>query len=222
MSTVRKSHSRMLAVCSRRNSVQLGSRRCGAGSIPASQDRPDRARPDPDAEPEQLALDPPVAPTRVLARESNDQFTNLGRRRRATGTAMRIRPAARHQLTMPAQKRRRRDHERSPRPPRQYPAEGSKQRSISLAQPRTSHLTLEHEKLMAQQQDLDLLLPLRAKPQNDQLEQAPQRPIQKRQNHTPRTPRHLALTLPLNHETPTRPTQGETEVPAPHAPGDLL
>jgi hypothetical protein len=36
VSTVRKSHSRMLAACWRRNSVQLVSRRFGAGSMPAS------------------------------------------------------------------------------------------------------------------------------------------------------------------------------------------
>ena len=34
VSTVRKSHSRMLAACRRGNSVQLDSSRCGAGSIP--------------------------------------------------------------------------------------------------------------------------------------------------------------------------------------------
>ncbi len=33
VSTVRKSHSRMLAACRRGNSVQLDSSRCGAGSI---------------------------------------------------------------------------------------------------------------------------------------------------------------------------------------------
>src|SRR6266567_2818695 len=36
MSTVRKSHSRMLAACWRRNSAQLASSRIGDGSIPAS------------------------------------------------------------------------------------------------------------------------------------------------------------------------------------------
>jgi hypothetical protein len=36
VSTVRKSHSMMLAACRRRNSLQLESSRRGAGSIPAS------------------------------------------------------------------------------------------------------------------------------------------------------------------------------------------
>jgi hypothetical protein len=36
VSTVRKSHSRMLAACARRSSAQLVSSRFGAGSIPSS------------------------------------------------------------------------------------------------------------------------------------------------------------------------------------------
>ena len=50
--------------------------------------------------------------------------------------------------------------------------------------------TLQHPQLVAQKQDLDLLLPLRATPQNDQLKQPSQRPIHKREEHTPRTTRH--------------------------------
>ena len=37
---------------------------------------------------------------------------------------------------------------------------------------------------MAQQQDLDLLLPLRTEAENDQLEQPPQRPVEQRDRNT--------------------------------------
>src|SRR5436190_21353054 len=42
---------------------------------------------------------------------------------------------------------------------------------------------------MPQEQDLDLLLPLRAEPQRDKLKQPPQRPVHERED-TPRTTRH--------------------------------
>jgi len=74
--------------------------------------------------------------------------------------------------------------------PGQHPAERGQQRPISLRQLRTSNLTLQHPQLMPQQQDLDLLLPLGAKAEHEELEQSPQSPIQKRHSHASRTARH--------------------------------
>jgi hypothetical protein len=72
VSTVRKSHSRMPAACRRRNSDQLVSQPPGRRFDPRlGHDRPDGARCNLDAEPDQLALDAPVPPTRVLACEPN-------------------------------------------------------------------------------------------------------------------------------------------------------
>jgi hypothetical protein len=88
---------------------------------------------------------------------------------------------------MPAQKRRRCHKERRPRPPRQRPAERGKQRTISRAKLRTVDLALEHVQLVAQHEDLDLLCTLRAHPQHEQLKQPPRQPVQKRQQHAPRT-----------------------------------
>jgi hypothetical protein len=58
-----------------------------------------------------------------------------------------------------------------------------------MRQLRTSDLTLEHAQLVAQQQNLDLLLPLRAKTEHDQVEQAPQRPVDQTNRHTLRPTR---------------------------------
>ncbi|MGH9381966.1 MAG: hypothetical protein ACRD2Z_15330 [Thermoanaerobaculia bacterium] len=57
--------------------------------------------------------------------------------------------------------------------PRQNTAERRQQSPISLTRPRTSRLTLEHLKLVAQKQDLDVLLALRAKAQHNQFEEPP-------------------------------------------------
>lgn len=82
---------------------------------------------------------------------------------------------------MPAQKRRRRHEERSlPRPARQYLAERRQHGPISLSQLRTSDLTLQHPQLVPEQQNLDLLLPLRATPEYEQLKESPERPVDQR------------------------------------------
>ena len=129
---------------------------------------------------------------------------------------MRIRPPARDQLAVPAQKRCRRDAQRSPpRLPRQPTAERRKQCPISLRQLRTSDVTLQDPQLMAQQHDLDLLLPLRTTPEHGQLEQPTQRPIHQREpcrENDPSPP----LTLPITPPTRRRPRGriAESELPA--------
>src|SRR5215218_2255152 len=67
----------------------------------APEDFPDRAGRDPDAEPDQLALDAAVSPAWILARQAHNQLTHRGSRLGTTGAPMRIRPAARHQLPVP-------------------------------------------------------------------------------------------------------------------------
>src|SRR6266511_5090861 len=76
------------------------------------QNRPDGACGQVDPETDQLALDPPVAPARVLPRQAHHELTHLNASRWASGMPMRIRPAARNQLAMPTQDRRRRDEHR--------------------------------------------------------------------------------------------------------------
>src|SRR6266511_3678077 len=94
---------------------------------------------------------------------------------------MRIRPAARDALAVPAQQRPR-SHEQRPLPglPRQRTAERSQQRPISLRQLRTNDLTLQDPQLMAEKKSLDLLLPLGAMVEYEQFEQSPKRPVEQR------------------------------------------
>jgi hypothetical protein len=132
-----------------------------------AQDRPDGARRDPDAQPDQLALDAAVSPPWVLARQPQHQLAHTDRRLRTARAPVRIRPTARDQLAVPAQQRRRRDEERRPRPPRQHPTERSQQSPISRPKLRTSHLALEQLQLVTQHEILDLLRTLRAHPQHN-------------------------------------------------------
>jgi len=163
----------------------LESPRRGLDSLPP-EDFPDGAASKRNTEPDQLALDPPVSPAGVLARQTQDQLAHDVRRRRTTRTTTRIRPAARHQLAMPPQQPRRRHQKRRPRTPRQRRTERRQRSPISRLKPRAPDLPLQHPQLVAQHQDLDLLLTLRAQPQHKQLQQSPQHPIEKRQHHAPR------------------------------------
>jgi len=51
-------------------------------------------------------------------------------------------------------------------------------------------LALKHHQLMAKKKNLDFLLPLRATPENEQLQESPQRPIQQRRRNTLGPTRH--------------------------------
>jgi hypothetical protein len=64
--------------------------------------------------------------------------------------------------------------------PFKHTAKRSQQRPINLGQLRTSNLTLQHPQLMAEQENLDLLLPLGATPEHEQLKDSPQRPVEQR------------------------------------------
>jgi hypothetical protein len=104
---------------------------------------------------------------------------------------MRIRPAARDDFAVPTQQRPGRHEQRHlPRLPWQHPAERSQQRPVSLRQLRTTDLALQHPQLMTEEQNLDLLLSLRAAPENEQLEESPQRPVQQRHRNALRPTRH--------------------------------
>jgi hypothetical protein len=151
------------------------------------QDRPDGAGGDPDPEPDQLTLDPPIPPARILARQLHHQLTHLDRRLRTAGATVRIHPPARHQLPMPAHQRRRSHKERRPHSPRQHAAEHSQHSAITRAKLWTPDLALKRAQLVTQDEDLDLLLALRPNPQDKQLQQPPQHPIEKRQHNAPRT-----------------------------------
>src|SRR3954451_17556424 len=89
----------MLAACCLRNPAQLASRRLAAGSIPSSFKIAHTVlAASLTTEPDQLALDPPVAPTRILARKPRHQLPDLHPGRPPAGTPVRIPPAACHQL----------------------------------------------------------------------------------------------------------------------------
>jgi hypothetical protein len=87
---------------------------------------------------------------------------------------MRVRPAARDKLAVPAQRCVRFDCEVRPSRSRHRATERSEQRSIRTRQPRPSRLTPKNRKLVTQEQDLELLRATRSCQQPHQREQIPQ------------------------------------------------
>jgi len=120
------------------------------------QDAPDRARRDTQAQLQQLAADPRVAPARVLPCEAQSELADAiidGRPARAPG---RLLPLATHKLPMPAQKRLWRHDPAAPACLRQDSRKRGKEGTISGAQRRTPLLSSEHDQLMPQHEQLDI------------------------------------------------------------------
>jgi hypothetical protein len=100
-----------------------------------------RRRRDTDPDALELADDPLVSPVRVLLGETHDQLAERALERRPSCLPMRVSPAARDKLAVPAQQRVRFDREVRPRRSRYRATERGEQRPVSTRQPRPSRLT---------------------------------------------------------------------------------
>src|ERR1039458_5089403 len=108
------------------------------------------------------------SPTRVLAREPDDERLEFCVEGGANRTATRVGPVAPDQPAMPVQQGARRDDERRPRRSRQRPAQRGEQRAISIARLWPSELAARDRELMTQHKDLHLLALTAAQPQHEQ------------------------------------------------------
>jgi hypothetical protein len=161
--------------------VALGCRRDPGGSEHVA----DQGGRDVDPELAQLADDPHVVPTGVLARQSQDQLAHMTVDRRAAGTPVRVRPVVGDQAPMPAQQRLRSHRERPPRATRQHPAERGQEQPVARREPRSPDLPAQDRQLVAQHQDLKLLGALAAPEQHHQLEQTTGKDVDQRQDQEP-------------------------------------
>src|SRR5439155_55547 len=86
-----------------------------------------------DPETVELADDPFVSPVRVLPGETQDQLAERALERRSPGPPVRVCPAARDQLAMPAKQRLRPEREARPRRPGERAAQRRVQRASITA-----------------------------------------------------------------------------------------
>ena len=101
------------------------------------QDPADRPLPYPVPQAEQLTLDPPVAPARVLPRQLLHQRADLGRDRRPS-RRVRIGPLPADQAPVPGQQRARGHDPVQPQPPGQQPGQGGEHGTVSPVRPRAA------------------------------------------------------------------------------------
>src|SRR6266545_5756095 len=133
-----------------------------------------------DAETLELTDDPFVAPVRVLGRESHDQLAQRALKRRSSGAPVGVCPAARDELAVPAKQRLRLEREDGPGRPAQRAGQRRQQRAISPRQLRPRRLSAEDRKLVAEDENLQLLRATPLPQQPHQREQVPDNEIHKR------------------------------------------
>jgi hypothetical protein len=180
VSTVKKSTASMLCACVRRNSRHERSGSLAGGSEAGfAEELAYTGGGDREAEPAKLADDPLIAPPRVLTCEAQHQPADLAADRRPADSTW-IRPALRHQPPVPAKQRRRGDEKRPPTRSRQQPARGGEEDSILGPQLRPSDLTTQHDQLVAEHHDLELLELVRSKAQRRELKKAPKYEVAER------------------------------------------
>lgn len=123
----------------------------------AAQDAADSGRRDPVAKLEQLALNAPIAPTWVLASQTQNQFPQLSRDWRPTspGTQAEGGPMPTHQFPVPAEQGGGRE-EQAPR--RQSRAQCSQDHPVGWQQVRPLNLPAQNGDLVAEGQNLEVAL----------------------------------------------------------------
>jgi len=174
----------MLAACWRRNSRQLGPERLGAGpSRLASRIRLIVLGRDAQAELEELAGDPRVAPAWVLVREAQNELSHAAIDGWTARSPLRLRPLATHELSMPAQKRLRRHDQSVATPCRKQSGERRKQSTIGWPQRGAPLLPAQHHQLMSQHEQLDVFGELAAPASDQQPQHSREGEIGERKEH---------------------------------------
>ena len=161
---------------------------CGidAGGV---EDLPHRAGANPVAQPDQLAMDAPVAPGRVLRREPQHQRADLRGDARPARPTTGIRPAPSDQVAVPTQQRGRGDEERRPPRPRQQPRQRRQHHPVRGFQVNPGDLTPQDRDLMAQHENLDLVGAITPRNERQELQSEPDNPVPERHDHGRQHPR---------------------------------
>jgi len=157
VSMVKKSQASSPFAWARKNCVQVGPPRRGAGPIRCR--RRIRRTDDADTDTPRLRHSPTIltypsgdSPAPAAAPGQPPARPSCGRRDRVW-----VRPATGHQLPMPAQQRRRRDQEYRPSLARQQLGQSGQQHPIRQAVARPGHLAAQHREQIPKDRDLDLV-----------------------------------------------------------------
>src|ERR1022692_2346587 len=152
----------------------------------STQDSPHRRGRYPYPELSELSLDPDASPASVLPAETLDQVDQPVAQRRSTGATLLPPPTplVLGRFPVPPQQRVGGDQERLPPVASEQSAEGGEDRSIGrpIAHP-CVQLSFEHQHLVAEHHDLNVLVRLRAPGRHDEAEEPTQPDVEKREGH---------------------------------------
>src|SRR5436190_629854 len=138
---------------------------------------PNCARRNREAELQQLAGDPLIAPPGVLARKPQYQPSQLAVERRTAHPFRRLRPPAPHQLAMPAQQRLRRHRQLVSPPIRKQTRKRGDEGAIGRLQPGALASSAKHRELMAKHDQFDVLVELTAAAPDEQPQDRSERKV---------------------------------------------
>jgi hypothetical protein len=157
----------------------VGPRRQGWRHAVAAQKASDCGRRNPVAQLEQLALDPAIAPTRVLTPQLQNQLPELLRdwRPATTRSQPESRPVPTHEFAVPAEQGVWREHQP---PGRQSQAQGGEDKAIGRNELRPIHLTAQNGHLMAEGEDLEVALRVRAGRERSEVDRQPDQHVNER------------------------------------------
>jgi len=145
-----------------------------------------RRRPDPDAELGQLTLDANTAPAAILPAQPQDQLHQLGAQHWPPWATLAspCLPLAASGLSVPTEQRRWADQEGSPVFPGEQPAERSQDRAVDQSVPDAKvKLALHDTDLVAEDDQLDILVGLAASGRHDERQNTAQPEGQERERH---------------------------------------
>jgi HB1, ASXL, restriction endonuclease HTH domain len=143
---------------------------------------------DGDAELPQFADDPLIAPTWILVSEPQNQREHLSIDARTTVSNLRLSPLATHELAMPTKQRRGVTTRPTRRDLSRRRVSAANNARSSRTQPRTRMLPAQHDDLIAQHEQLNILRKLRTPTASDQPQQRHEHEIDERKQHRPILP----------------------------------
>src|SRR5665811_1459982 len=149
----------------------------------AAQHGPDTRLRHADAELLQLADDAEITPPGVLPSQAADQLHGLFGKTRTTWSAVRVGPALLDQPAVPAQDRLWADEERSPVFSRNKTGQEGDEGTVGPGEAGTCDLPAKHGQLVAQNEDLGVLRRCIRPVDTNDLEHAPDEPIEKGESH---------------------------------------
>ena len=148
------------------------------------EDVPDTRRCQVDTQDGKLAVDPAIAPCRVLPGQAHHQLHSSCGDLRATG-GLRVGPLATDQLTMPTEQGIGLHEEPMELPSEEQSAEAGKERPVRRLQSRTVDLATEDRHLMPEHDDLDGQIGLVGSSQAEDFDGPEEGEIEKREGHGP-------------------------------------